>query len=717
MLVSQLSIAILIIVKNSYHLTDSLEIKQVSFEDSAAQSGTDNVDSRDAKIFESSENGDVCFVYSTEAKHGDDSTSFADWKIWQTCGVFEDSLTNTLLAGDKTSSSTDHTFADTSGDGGKVCYIEDLAGSGKASMHLLSTLTNDVVALTNSSASDGKRNSRRCDVSRDGSTVVFESDDDTLVPTTPSQLDGQEHVFITHDEGSSFHRAVPNEYWNAEKENESTWGVVSGDGTNVAFHAKIPYPGASSIAWETYLTRESDSAISKITSLSGKECNRTLMHSLLVDMWGMDNLTKENLATEAKLGNGQTQCSSFAAMGVLPDGAGTIGVKDNAASISDDARFVTFMAGFKEATLKGTYEQESVVSVRNLFLYDTKLGITWAVTHEGPYEEKKVENFCCPYASSSYKRESCSTKNQYRLGCCWQRPCGHPVVTNRISGDGTSIVYAGDRFPDPAYVNYDWEITHYYIPTGSVTIITNTTNKDYDDFYPSISRKGDVMAWTSDFDYATDSSITSNNQIFAAKLVMGCSRRTTASNYISSPDVETCCEWDGSVNALGSQKKVQISFMGDPAEMKSHIAFYSGTASEDEIFCTTYAEQVRTDVACSLAVPKELVTVCDDLDCHSWSKDSIHVKLNIMSSNEYGSATSLSDALKDLYEDTNSILWRSYLTKTMKPSSLIISPKKTKKTKKNKPPTTKATKKTKRTKSPTTKKTKNTKAKKKTKRT
>jgi len=72
------------------------------------------------------------------------------------------------------------------------------------------------------------------------------------------------------------------------------------------------------------LTRESDSAIFKITSLSGKECNRTLMHSLLVDMWGMDNLTKENLATEAKLGNGQTQCSSFAAMGVLPDGAGEI---------------------------------------------------------------------------------------------------------------------------------------------------------------------------------------------------------------------------------------------------------------------------------------------------------------------------------------------------------------------------------------------------------
>ena len=58
----------------------------------------------------------------------------------------------------------------------------------------------------------------------------------------------------------------------------------------------------------------------------------------------------------------------------------------------------------------------------------------------------------------------------------------------------------------------DWEIVHHHVPTGTKTIVTNINDKDYDDFYPSISQKGGCSCFK-------QISITSNNQIFVAKLV------------------------------------------------------------------------------------------------------------------------------------------------------------------------------------------------------
>ena len=115
-------------------------------------------------------------------------------------------------------------------------------------------------------------------------------------------------------------------------------------------------------------------------------------------------------------------------------------MKDNPATISDDGRFVTLMAGFESASFRGTYEPKTPVSRRNLFLYDTVLGITTAITNEGVLDEETIETYCCPGASSSLQRVTCSTRNIYRLGCCWQKPCCNPVVTSVISGDGKSIV-------------------------------------------------------------------------------------------------------------------------------------------------------------------------------------------------------------------------------------------------------------------------------------
>jgi len=128
------------------------------------------------------------------------------------------------------------------------------------------------------------------------------------------------------------------------------------------------------------------------------------------------------------------------------------------------------MAGFESATLRGTYEPKPTVSARNLFLYDSQLGITWAITNEGPVDENKVKNFCCPGASVSYQPGTCSLRNQYRQNCCWQRPCYHPVITSCISGDGNSIVHSSDLVPDVSQINMDWKIAHHHIPTSTKTI-------------------------------------------------------------------------------------------------------------------------------------------------------------------------------------------------------------------------------------------------------
>jgi len=305
----------------SYYKTAALEVKQVSFDDLAAVDGSDSVDARDAKIFE--QDGESCFIYSSENTFNITNITYDEWHIWQTCGVFSDNITNTLIAG-STIVDIDYEFADVSGNGSKICYEQDLPGSGGVSVHLVTMPSGDVVELTNSSASDGDRNSMRCDVSRDGSTVVFQSDDDTLV--NDGRQDGQDHVTLTDDEGVTFKRLVPDDMFNAsESDNESKWGVLSGDGSIAAFHAHIDDEDASETAWETYLWRKEDDTLHKVTNLQGKECNRTLMFEKLVELYGITNLTAENLADETKLGNGQTQCASFAVQGELGGrGAGKV---------------------------------------------------------------------------------------------------------------------------------------------------------------------------------------------------------------------------------------------------------------------------------------------------------------------------------------------------------------------------------------------------------
>merc|ERR1719491_2140874 len=71
-----------------------------------------------------------------------------------------------------------------------------------------------------------KRSSRRCDLSRDGTVVVFDTDDASL--TNDDRADGQEHVVYTQDEGNTFIRLVPDEFYSATDKKESISGVVPG---------------------------------------------------------------------------------------------------------------------------------------------------------------------------------------------------------------------------------------------------------------------------------------------------------------------------------------------------------------------------------------------------------------------------------------------------------------------------------------------------------
>jgi len=656
-----------------------MHIRQVSFDDPDAVDGVDTVVARDAKINEGKD-GSECFVYTSEASYGLPNMSFKEWKIWETCDVFGDGpLTNELLQGDTNDSGIEYTFPDTSGNGDKVCFQEDLPGSGGVSIHLLSRPEDSVTEITDSEKSDRERNSIRCDLSRDGSALVFDSDDNTLLPDD-TQEDNQEHVFYTDDEGATFHRLVPDKYKGVDTTTtESKWGVLSGDGSYAAFHAFIEYDDngdeASATAWETYLWRKSDKSIQKITSFKGNECNRTKSFEMMVEMYGIEELTSQDLADESKLGNGQTQCESFAAAGKLSN-AGTFDVKDNPPSISDDGRFVTFMGSFASATMKGTLEPTTPVSSRNLFLYDGVLGITWAITKEyqsqTPYKSEgpiDIEAFCCPYASSSSQRDTCSVRNEMRQACCWQHPCYHPVVTNRISGTGDFVVWSTDMAPgDTTQVNMDWEIALKHIPFGETTQITDTDSKDKKDYYPSISRKGNTVAWTSDYNPILDD-IIEDSQIFAGQVDTGCSRDSTASNYHPNPDVETCCEWDNVPEASdGEYLETKLTFLGDPASMKAHVAFFDEGAGESEAWCTAYVEQVRKDVACSLATPEEYVQTISHLDCSSWQKDEIEVTL-FLTTNPVHDAGHTCERLLQQYHTLTSPLWNGYLTKTMKMDS------------------------------------------------
>ena len=88
---------------------------------------------------------------------------------------------------------TEYTFSDTSGDRSRVCFNDDLPGIRDVSIHLLLRPGGAVTEITDSEASGRERKLGRCNVSRDRAALIFESDNNTLVPDGTE--DNQDHIF------------------------------------------------------------------------------------------------------------------------------------------------------------------------------------------------------------------------------------------------------------------------------------------------------------------------------------------------------------------------------------------------------------------------------------------------------------------------------------------------------------------------------------------
>ena len=233
------------------------------------------------------------------------------------------------------------------------------------------------------------------------------------------------------------------------------------------------------------------------------------------------------------------------------------------------------------------------------------------------------------------------------------------MVAQQISADGKSIVFWGDGYPSANRTNLDWDVFHYHIPTSVMTGVTTTMNKDYDESYADISARGDVVAWTSDYDFTKKESITKTNQIFASKLALGCSLNSEALNYLPSPDVETCCEFEAQAQSMVGDTchEVRLKFHGQADEMLASIPFGRGVG-----FCSRYADAVRDDVACSLAIPSGHIDVTTE-SCASWGAGGIEVDVRFRSSDH---AEAWSAQLIAQIKDPSSRIWSGYITKTMR---------------------------------------------------
>jgi len=641
--------AALLGVASSETTEEASRIAQVSFNDLI------DSDARDVTVTDDGK----CFVYTSEATYQYDETNGLesdDWRIWKTCDVFSPTPTNELVSDITQPVSTDYTFSSASSD--RVCYSSyRIDGTEKEYGIFLSDLRSGTIQQLTSSF-DSRRKSSYCDISADGRAIVFESEEADLV-----NIDGYPEIFLTVDDGITLKSLTPP---NLRNNSISKKAQVSGDGSYVSFNSKYFNAGdtpTSATASEAWLYRASDEQLHRVTNFAGSECNQTLMFDLLIEEWGLENLTFEGITLDSR-GNGQKQCEMFASKGKI-SGAGTIDVGDTFSRISDDGRFITYAAAFDAATIHATKEEPQVVSRRNIFLFDTHLGITWKITKEG------MLSFCLFVKPKRHMHE----KKDYLGCCCWQNPCGHPAVSNDLSGDGSSIVFMTDGYPNKNEVKMDYEIYHYHVPTNELTIITDTSDTKYDDSFPSVSSDGSVTAWTSDFDYSANVSATSTNQIFAAKLDMGCSRNHIASNYMENPDLEVCCEWEGDILVPASPSEefsAVMRFEGDALKMMKQVAFATSANSEEKMrFCLQYAKDVRKDVACGLGIPLDIVEIeeLDAGDCGSWEDNGIEITVSFKVSHpSFPNPNGLVDLLMEQYHDSSSPLWNGYLTKTLRES-------------------------------------------------
>jgi len=522
-----------------------------------------------------------------------------------------------------------------------------------------------------------KRKSNFCDISPDGGSVVFQSTS-ALVPGV-SNLSSKYQIYLTHDRGVTYTLVAGNDIANDGIYSLlSSYPQVSQEGKFVSFIAKLPYEDETVTIKTTelylYSTDAKENQLKRLTSFNENYCDLEFVFEKMKEYWG-----EEEMAAEDVIKASSSQCNFAAVRGWQTSGK-LLGAGHGPARITNNGRFITYAAGFDHATIRGTYESPQVITADNLFLFDTHLGLIWQITKEGDHGDpdafqKRIEDYTCPTASFFSSRDGCSQKKIFMGLCCWQRTSWLPVQWPDISGDGTSIAFF-TTFPHNGgnEVSMDNEIYHYHIPTNKFTVVTNTTDKNYDDGYPSISHDGTVIGFeTMKYDHITEENV-GFNQAFAAQLTYGCPQFTAAENYHPSPDVPVLCILDTVPDGTKSTK-LMLTFEGDVGAMISNIPFPENDANSikeiKERFCNTYIDDVQRDIAFALEIPLSMVKIAkgSNRGCRkNWSK-GISVAVIILGMKGLPHPDNLRAKLKQMKTGNGEgALSKGYLTKTLKPN-------------------------------------------------
>lgn len=531
---------------------------------------------------------------------------------------------------------------------------------------------------------DGKRDALYCNIAADGKCIVFETDahiadlNETHKCNPSAEKKGcvevdyrKDQIYLTCDDGASFTMVTPKTATSTKSEGAS----VNADGKFVSFRSKGELIEGVTVSGkdEAYLYEVATGLLEKVTNLE-PACDTDVIYAKLVELH-----TEEKL-TELKITRGSVSSCNYYVKEGLFSAIASVGV-GAAPSMSDSGRFLSYTTNFDAADTHGTHAGKLMASFAHLFLFDAQLGVTWQVTNEGvagAEYDQWVEAFCCPGASSSKQRGSCSEKTEAQFQCCWQKPCGTPALNSYTSGDGNSIVFFGDHDHTGAKdsVWKDLDIYHYYIPTSTFTRISKTNNSDHDDVFPSVSYNGDRVVWTSKFDYPKNAPLPDTTQIMLAELSMGCSGSAAATNFLEAPDVETCCTWSSEIKPYSAGEavvNVVLTLNLDQEGMIERIPFKSAAEVDRAAFCGRVAETVKDDIACALNIPPMLITVnTGDAAC-GWASDfekKVTVELTLHKKCT-GSAGGLADpvdlaaSIVSQHADPSSRLWRGYLTKTL----------------------------------------------------
>jgi hypothetical protein len=491
----------------------------------------------------------------------------------------------------------------------------------------------------------------------------------------------KDQIYLTCDDGASFVMVTPP---SLAETSTAAGARVSGDGKVVAFRSRSELLTDVEVSGkdEAYMYEVVTGRLEKVSRL-GTACDTGAIYAKLVE-----DFTEESLHNMSVTSVPTSSCNYFATQGFIPS-ASTDGVAVGAPNkygvhsvhgpfMSDSGRFLSFTTNFDAADTRGTLESPSLIaSTAHLFLFDAYLGVTWQVTNEGvagAAYNQMVESFCCPRASASKQRGSCSQKDEVLGMCCWQKPCFSPAVNGKLSGDGNSIVFLSDldHTEFPGMLSNGLELFHYYIPTSTFTRITKIDSNDYKKISPTVSYAGDRVAWGSEFDW--DQSGTP--QIFFSEISLGCSGARDAANYLAAPDVETCCAWNAEIqphSAGAAVATVTLTFALDQSAMIDRVPFKTAEEVDRAAFCGQVAEDAKRDVACALDIPPSLISYITSGGACAWAYDfneAVTVELTfhqLCFGNVRGldSPRDLAAAIVGQHSDSSSRLWRGYLTKTL----------------------------------------------------